>query len=59
MSIKPIAMRDALLKRILLSMEDDESIFCTCADFGSPCWTKFARQFPERLADMGIADQKI
>ena len=49
MSIKPIAMRDALLKRILLSMEDDESIFFTYADFGSPVLDKIRDNFQNVL----------
>jgi transketolase len=59
MSIKPIAMRDALLERILLAMEDDESIFFTCADFGSPVLDKIREQFPERFINVGIAEQNL
>ena len=59
MSTKPIAMRDALLERIWLSMRDDESIFFTCADFGSPVLDKIREQFPERFINVGIAEQNL
>ena len=59
MSTKPIAMRDALLERIWLSMRDDESIFFTCADFGSPVLDKIREQFPDRFINVGIAEQNL
>lgn len=59
MSAKPIAMRDALLDRIWRAMEADQSIFFTCADFGSPVLDKIREQFPDRFVNVGIAEQNL
>jgi transketolase len=59
MSVKPIAMRDALLDRIWQAMGEDESIFFTTADFGSPVLDKIREQYPDRFANVGIAEQNL
>jgi len=59
MSIKPIAMRDAFLDRVWRVMAEDESIFFTCADFGSPVLDKIREQFPDRFVNVGIAEQNL
>ncbi len=58
-TIKPIAMRDALLQRIWAAMSDDETLFFTCADFGSPVLDKIRADFPERFVNVGIAEQNL
>ncbi len=59
MSVKPLAMRDALLDRIWLAMAEDPKIFFTCADFGSPILDKIRSDFPERFVNVGIAEQNL
>lgn len=56
---KPIAMRDAFLQRILAAMSDDEKLFFTCADFGSPVLDKIRASFPKRFVNVGIAEQNL
>ncbi|HEX7684659.1 MAG TPA: transketolase C-terminal domain-containing protein [Trinickia sp.] len=58
-TVKPIAMRDALLQRIWAAMSDDETLFFTCADFGSPVLDKIRADFPERFVNVGIAEQNL
>lgn len=57
--IKPLAMRDALLDRIWRAMAGNEKIFFTCADFGSPVLDKIRADFPDRFANVGIAEQNL
>jgi transketolase len=59
MSTKPRAMRDAFLEQILAAMAGDASIYFTCADFGSPVLDKIREQFPDRFANVGIAEQNL
>jgi transketolase len=59
MSTRPIAMRDALLERVCRAMADDEAIYFTCADFGSPVLDRIRGQFPDRFANVGIAEQNL
>ena len=59
MSIKPIAMRDALLDRIWREMSVDHKIFFLSADFGSPVLDKIRSDFPERFVNVGIAEQNL
>jgi transketolase len=59
MSIKPLAMRDAFLERIWREMAEDNKIFFTCADFGSPVLDKIRKDFPERFVNVGIAEQNL
>ena len=59
MTVKPIAMRDAFLDRIWQAMGEDESIFFTTADFGSPVLDKIREQYPDRFANVGIAEQNL
>ena len=59
MSIKPLAMRDVLLDRIWQAMAEDQKIFFTSADFGSPILDKIRADFPERFVNVGIAEQNL
>lgn len=59
MNVKPLAMRDVLLERIWLAMAEDEKIFFTTADFGSPVLDKIRADFPERFVNVGIAEQNL
>lgn len=59
MTIKPIAMRDALLERIWQTMDKDPKVFFTCADFGSPVLDKIRADFPDRFVNVGIAEQNL
>ncbi len=59
MTVKPIAMRDALLQRIWQSMQEREEIFFLCADFGSPVLDKIRADFPKRFVNVGIAEQNL
>jgi transketolase len=59
MSVKPMAMRDAFLERIWSAMANDEKIFFTCADFGSPVLDKIRTDFPTRFVNVGIAEQNL
>lgn len=58
-TVKPLAMRDAFLQRILAAMSHDEKVFFTCADFGSPVLDKIRADFPERFVNVGIAEQNL
>jgi transketolase len=57
--LKPVAMRDAFLERILGAMFSDENVFFTCADFGSPVLDRIREGFPERFVNVGIAEQNL
>lgn len=59
MTIKPIAMRDALLEKIWQTMSIDQKVFFTCADFGSPVLDKIRADFPDRFVNVGIAEQNL
>jgi transketolase len=59
MSVKPLAMRDALLERIWREMAKNSKIFFTCADFGSPVLDKIRADFPDRFVNVGIAEQNL
>jgi len=59
MSMKPRAMRDALLERIWQSMGDDKKVFFISADFGSPVLDKIREQFPDRFINVGVAEQNL
>lgn len=59
MTVKPIAMRDALLERIWKKMDENEKVFFTCADFGSPVLDKIRADFPNRFVNVGIAEQNL
>lgn len=59
MSQKPRAMRDAFLERTWQAMADDENIFFTSADFGSPVLDKIRADFPDRFINVGIAEQNL
>ena len=58
----PIAakpMRDALLARIHEAMATDTDIFFVTADFGSPVLDKLRSDYPERVINVGIAEQNL
>lgn len=59
MNNRPLAMRDAFLERIYQKMAEDEQIFFVTADFGSPVLDKIRAQFPQRFANVGIAEQNL
>lgn len=59
MSERPRAMRDAFLERIHGAMQADERIFFVTADFGSPVLDRIRSDFPERFANVGIAEQNL
>ena len=59
MSIKPIAMRDALLDRVWRSMATDDKVFFATADFGSPVLDKIRADHPDRFVNVGIAEQQL
>ena len=56
---KPIAMRDALLRRILVSMKTDEDVFFISADFGSPVLDEIRSDYPDRFINVGVAEQNL
>jgi transketolase len=55
----PIAMRDALLKKIHEAMSKDGKIFFVTADFGSPVVDLIKKDFPSRFVNVGIAEQNL
>ena len=57
--VKPIAMRDAFLRRLYDAMDDDASIFLLSADFGSPVIDLIRADFPDRFINVGIAEQNL
>ena len=59
MSVKSLAMRDVLLDRIWVAMADDPKIFFVSADFGSPVLDKIRADYPDRFANVGIAEQNL
>jgi transketolase len=59
MSVKPLAMRDAFLECIWRAMAEDNTIFFTCADFGSPVLDKIRADFSDRYVNVGIAEQNL
>jgi transketolase len=58
-TMKPLAMRDALLERIWSEMSRNETIFFASADFGSPVLDKIRADFPSRFVNVGIAEQNL
>ncbi len=56
---KPIAMRDALLRRILESMKTDKEIFFMSGDFGSPVLDRIRSDYPDRFINVGVAEQNL
>lgn len=59
MTIKPLAMRDALLDRIHRAMARDDAIFFVSADFGSPVLDRIRADFSDRFVNVGIAEQNL
>lgn len=58
-SVRPRAMRDALLERILTAMDDDPTLFFVCADFGSPVLDRLRERHADRFVNVGIAEQNL
>jgi len=56
---KPRAMRDVFLKKIHTEMGKDSSIFFVTADFGSPVLDSILSDFPDRVVNVGIAEQNL
>jgi transketolase len=56
---KPKAMRDVFLKKIHAEMGKNPSIFFVTADFGSPVLDSILADFPERVVNVGIAEQNL
>jgi len=59
MSVRPMPMRDALLERVCGAMAQDRAIYFTTADFGSPVLDRIRGQYPDRFANVGIAEQNL
>lgn len=59
MTIKPMAMRDALLTRICDTMATDPSIFLVTADFGSPIIDRVRADHADRFVNVGVAEQNL
>jgi transketolase len=57
--LKPIAMRDAILRKIYEAMSKDDKIFFVTADFGSPIVDLIKRDFSNRFVNVGIAEQNL
>ena len=58
-SLRPRAMRDALLERIWTAMKQDDRIFVVTADFGSPVLDRIRADFANRFVNVGIAEQNL
>ena len=58
-TIKPVAMRDALLERVWQGMMNDDKIFFLSADFGSPVLDRIRSDYPQRFVNVGIAEQNL
>jgi transketolase len=58
-TVKPIAMRDAFLRRVLGSMDERDNIFLVTADFGSPVMDQIRAEFPDRFINVGVAEQNL
>jgi len=59
MTLKPIAMRDALLARISDTMAEDPSMFFCTADFGSPVIDEIRSRHASRFVNVGVAEQNL
>lgn len=59
MTMKPRAMRDTFLERIWRAMSQDNKIFFSSADFGSPVLDKIRMDFPQRFLNVGVAEQNL
>lgn len=59
MSVKPLAMRDALLERIWGEMGRNSDVFLVSADFGSPVLDKIRADYADQFVNVGIAEQNL
>ncbi len=58
-SVKPMPMRDALLRRIWQHMAQDRNVWFVTADFGSPVLDHIRADFPDQFVNVGIAEQNL
>lgn len=58
-TLKPRAMRDALLASLHLDMQRNSDIFFVTADFGSPVLDSIRADRPDRFINVGIAEQNL
>lgn len=58
-TIQPKAMRDTLLLSLYQTMQQDDDVFLVTADFGSPVMDKIRADFPDRVVNVGIAEQNL
>ncbi len=56
---KARAMRDVFLKKIHTEMGKNSSIFFMTADLGSPVLDSILEDFPDRVVNVGIAEQNL
>jgi transketolase len=55
----PMAMRDCFLETLRVHMKRDRRVFFLTADFGAPSLDAMRRDFPERVINVGIAEQNL
>ncbi|WP_404360875.1 transketolase family protein [Methylotuvimicrobium sp. KM1] len=58
-TVQPRAMRDTLLLSLYEAMLLDRNIFLVTADFGSPVMDKIRADIPDRVINVGIAEQNL
>lgn len=58
-TIQPRAMRDTLLLSLYEAMLQDRDVFLVTADFGSPVMDKIRADVPDRVVNVGIAEQNL
>lgn len=58
-TIQPKAMRDTLLLSLYQTMMQDDDVFLVTADFGSPVMDKIRTDLPDRVVNVGIAEQNL
>jgi transketolase len=55
----PATMRDIFLETLRVQMKNDRRIFFLTADFGAPSLDAMREDFPERVINVGIAEQNL
>ncbi len=58
-TVQPRAMRDTLLLSLYEAMLLDRNIFLVTADFGSPVMDNIRADIPDRVINVGIAEQNL
>lgn len=51
--------RDAFLKKIIELIKQEQDIYIVTADLGAPCLDEVKEKFPQRLVNVGIAEQNM